>query len=71
MTADMVPRISLRDFDNRREAIKAEIMDAATNSGFLYVIPSTNQQLRSLAKNTSIAADSLSPPPTCLTSTAF
>lgn len=32
---DLVPRISLRDFDSRREEIKAEIMDAATNSGFL------------------------------------
>jgi len=32
---DLVPRISLRDFDARREVIKAEMMEAATNSGFL------------------------------------
>ena len=39
MPADIVPRISLRDFDARREDIKAEMMEAATNSGFLCATP--------------------------------
>lgn len=33
--AAAVPQISLRDFDTRREAIKAELIDAASNIGFL------------------------------------
>lgn len=32
-----VPKISLRDFVNRREEIKAELMSAASDIGFLCI----------------------------------
>lgn len=39
MAATLVPKISLLNFEARKEEIKAEIMDAAKNSGFLSVNP--------------------------------
>lgn len=32
---EVVPQISLRDFETRREEIKQQLIDAASNIGFL------------------------------------
>jgi isopenicillin N synthase-like dioxygenase len=36
--ASVVPRISLADFDSRREEIVKELMDAATDIGFFSLV---------------------------------
>ncbi|CAH6721282.1 putative 2-oxoglutarate-dependent dioxygenase Htyep [[Candida] jaroonii] len=52
----IVPKISLKDFDNRREEIKRQLYDAATNIGFFVLVDQESPSVDDIEKAFELSA---------------
>ncbi|EGV61993.1 Clavaminate synthase-like protein [Yamadazyma tenuis ATCC 10573] len=58
----IVPKISLRDFDNRREEIKQQLYEAATNVGFFVLKDQESPSIQDIEKAFAHSADFFAKP---------